>query len=114
MTLGLSPLYNDTPIKINIDDMWSNHSAIFGNTGSGKTYGVARVVQNLFTMPNYIPLIVLCSYLIILMNMTVHLALLTDIILILIISFLRLILIVIIIYLNFLFGFYQSMIMLIF
>ena len=55
MTLGLSPLYNDTPIKINIDDMWSNHSAIFGNTGSGKTYGVARVVQNLFTMPNYIP-----------------------------------------------------------
>ena len=38
MMLGLSPLYNDSPIKINIDDMWSNHSAIFGNTGSGKTY----------------------------------------------------------------------------
>jgi len=55
MILGLSPLYNDSPIKINIDDMWSNHSAIFGNTGSGKTYGVARLVQNLFTMPNYIP-----------------------------------------------------------
>ena len=55
MMLGLSPLYNDSPIKINIDDMWSNHSAIFGNTGSGKTYGVARLVQNLFTMPNYIP-----------------------------------------------------------
>ena len=55
MTLGLSPLYNDTPIKVNIDDMWSNHTAIFGNTGSGKTYGVARLVQNLFTMPNYIP-----------------------------------------------------------
>lgn len=55
MILGLSPLYNDSPIKINIDDMWSNHSAIFGNTGSGKTYGVARLVQNLFTMPNFIP-----------------------------------------------------------
>ena len=55
MMLGLSPLYNNSPVKINIDDMWSNHTAIFGNTGSGKTYGVARLVQNLFTMPNYIP-----------------------------------------------------------
>ena len=55
MMLGLSPLYNNSPIKVNVDAMWSNHSAIFGNTGSGKTYGVARLVQNLFTMPNYIP-----------------------------------------------------------
>ena len=55
MILGLSPLYNDYPIKINIDDMWSNHSAIFGNTGSGKTYGVSRLVQNLFNMKDKIP-----------------------------------------------------------
>ena len=55
MVLGLSPLYNDYPIKINIDDMWSNHSAIFGNTGSGKTYGVSRFVQNLFNIPDKIP-----------------------------------------------------------
>lgn len=55
MVLGLSPLYNDYPIKINIDDMWSNHSAIFGNTGSGKTYGVARYVQNLFNIQDKIP-----------------------------------------------------------
>ena len=55
MVLGLSPLYNDYPIKINIDAMWSNHSAIFGNTGSGKTYGVSRFVQNLFTIPDKIP-----------------------------------------------------------
>lgn len=55
MILGLSPLYNNYPIKINIDDMWSNHSAIFGNTGSGKTYGVARYVQNLFNIQDKIP-----------------------------------------------------------
>ena len=55
MILGLSPLYNDYPVKINIDDMWSNHNAIFGNTGSGKTYGVSRFVQNLFTIPDKIP-----------------------------------------------------------
>lgn len=55
MMLGVSPLYNDYPVRINIDDMWSNHNAIFGNTGSGKTYGVSRVVQNLFTIPDKIP-----------------------------------------------------------
>ena len=55
MILGLSPLYNNSPIKVNINDMWSNHTAIFGNTGSGKTYGVARIVQNLFSMQNFIP-----------------------------------------------------------
>ena len=54
MMLGISPLYN-YPVKIDIDDMFSNHSAIFGNTGSGKTYGVARLVQNLFVMKNKIP-----------------------------------------------------------
>ena len=55
MKLGLSPLYNNYPIRINIDKMFSNHSAIFGNTGSGKTYGVARLVQNLFTIKDKIP-----------------------------------------------------------
>ena len=55
MVLGLSPLYNDCSIKINIDDMWSNHNAFFGNTGSGKTYGMSRFVQNLFNMSDKIP-----------------------------------------------------------
>ena len=54
MMLGVSPLYNDYPVRVNIDDMWSNHNAIFGNTGSGKTYGVSRFVQNLFTIPGKI------------------------------------------------------------
>ena len=55
MPLGLSPLYNNYPIRVNIDSLFSNHSGIFGNTGSGKTYGVARLVQNLFTMKDKIP-----------------------------------------------------------
>ncbi len=55
MPLGLSPLYNNYLIRVNIDSLFSNHSAIFGNTGSGKTYGVARLVQNLFTMKDKIP-----------------------------------------------------------
>ena len=55
MPLGVSPLYNNYPIKINIDDMFSNHMAIFGNTGSGKTCGVARIVQNFFSMKDKVP-----------------------------------------------------------
>jgi len=55
MILGLSPLYNDMKINIDINDMFSNHTAILGNTGSGKTYGVARIYQNLFTRKDIIP-----------------------------------------------------------
>ena len=118
MMLGLSPLYNDSPIKINIDDMWSNHSAIFGNTGSGKTYGVARLVQNLFTMPNYIPfnsiIFIFNKKLIILMNMIVLLVVFLVIIIILITRCLVLILIRELIFLNYLYGYFLLMIMLIY
>lgn len=55
MILGLSPLYNNHPINIDINSMFSNHSAIFGNTGSGKTYGVARIYQSLFDRNDIIP-----------------------------------------------------------
>ena len=55
MILGVSPLYNSYPIKVNINEMFSNHMAIFGNTGSGKTCGVARIIQNFFNMKDKIP-----------------------------------------------------------
>ncbi|MBQ8219022.1 MAG: DUF87 domain-containing protein [Bacilli bacterium] len=55
MILGVSPLYNNYPIKVNINELFSNHMAIFGNTGSGKTCGVARIIQNFFNMPDKIP-----------------------------------------------------------
>ncbi len=55
MVLGVSPLYNNYPIKVNINEMFSNHMAIFGNTGSGKTCGVARIIQNFFNMKDKIP-----------------------------------------------------------
>lgn len=55
MLLGMSPLYNGLPIYANVNDLFSNHMAIFGNTGSGKSWGVARLIQNLFMSPTYIP-----------------------------------------------------------
>lgn len=45
---GKSIMYNQTPVNINVDDLFSNHLAIFGNTGSGKSYGVTKVLQSLF------------------------------------------------------------------
>ena len=53
--LGTSALYDNYPITVNINDFFSNHIAIFGNSGSGKSCGVARILQNIFSNPNYIP-----------------------------------------------------------
>ena len=53
--LGVSPLYNDKPIYVDINELCSNHLAIFGNTGSGKSYGVARFLQSLFYDKSFNP-----------------------------------------------------------
>src|SRR5690554_1571467 len=45
-------MYNGIPVNINIDALFSNHLAIFGNTGSGKSYGVTKILQSLFYDPN--------------------------------------------------------------
>jgi len=55
MMLGHSPLYDNCPIHVDINELFSNHMAIFGNTGSGKSCGVARLMQNLFSNPNFVP-----------------------------------------------------------
>lgn len=48
MELGQSPLYDNTKIYLNVNNFFSNHFAIFGNTGSGKSCGVSRLFQNMF------------------------------------------------------------------
>lgn len=55
MMLGMSPLYDDCPIYVNVNDLFSNHMAIFGNTGSGKSWGLARLLQNVFENQNIVP-----------------------------------------------------------
>ena len=52
LTLGVSPLYKDYPVKVDLNDLFSNHAAIFGNSGSGKTYGICRIIQNLMSLPS--------------------------------------------------------------
>ncbi|MDD2181369.1 MAG: ATP-binding protein [Bacilli bacterium] len=53
--LGYSPLYDDYPIHIDVNELFSNHLSIFGNSGSGKSYGVARILQNIFLNKNVVP-----------------------------------------------------------
>lgn len=55
MVLGMSPLYDDCQIRVDINDLFSNHMAIFGNTGSGKSCGVARLLQNVFSRSKILP-----------------------------------------------------------
>ena len=55
ISLGVSPLYENCPLNVSVDEFFSNHSAIFGNTGSGKTYGICRIIQNIFPDSGIIP-----------------------------------------------------------
>lgn len=45
---GFLPQYNNYPYRVNIDELFGHHIAIFGNTGSGKSYGLASIFQSLF------------------------------------------------------------------
>lgn len=53
--IGRLMQYNGYQIFAKVNDLFSNHFAILGNTGSGKSHGLARIVQNLFTNPNSAP-----------------------------------------------------------
>lgn len=46
--LGESAIYEGIKVGVPINDFFSNHFAIFGSTGSGKSCSVARIIQNLF------------------------------------------------------------------
>ena len=46
--LGKSVTYEKFNINMNLNDFFSNHFAILGNSGSGKSCGVARILQNIF------------------------------------------------------------------
>lgn len=53
--IGTSPIYNGIKIGANINQFFSNHFAILGSTGSGKSCGVARLIQNIFDRKSYVP-----------------------------------------------------------
>ena len=52
--IGKSSIYKDYNVCVKINDLFANHMAIFGNTGSGKSWGVSRLVQNMFSNPKMV------------------------------------------------------------
>ncbi len=52
--IGNNPIYEKVRIGANMNALFSHHFAILGSSGSGKSSGFARVIQNLFTIPNYL------------------------------------------------------------
>ena len=50
--LGESATYKNFKVCPNINEMFANHLCIFGNSGSGKSCGVARIIQNIFYSSN--------------------------------------------------------------
>lgn len=50
--LGKSAIYKDYNVCPNINDLFANHLCIYGNSGSGKSCGVSRIVQNIMSNKN--------------------------------------------------------------
>lgn len=55
LNIGNSYIYENFKVTVNINELLSNHFAILGNTGSGKSCGVARLIQNIFDFEKDIP-----------------------------------------------------------
>lgn len=55
IALGTSSVYANYKINVEVNPFFSNHFAILGNTGSGKSCTFARIIQNIFTTSKYLP-----------------------------------------------------------
>jgi len=50
--IGTSVVFDNYPVKVRIDEFFGGHSAILGNTGSGKSCTVASAVQSVLSKPD--------------------------------------------------------------
>ena len=50
--IGTSSIYEGVKIAFNINSFFANHFSIFGSTGSGKSWGVAHLIQSIFNKQN--------------------------------------------------------------
>jgi len=48
LSIGTSTIFPDYEVKIDIDKFFSGHSAILGNTGSGKSCTISSMLQSIF------------------------------------------------------------------
>ena len=55
IVLGKSYVYPNYNLKLDIGNFFSNHFAILGNSGSGKSYSVAKILQSVFYQCRSLP-----------------------------------------------------------
>ena len=48
ISVGSSVIYKDYRISLDVNAFFSNHFAIFGNSGSGKSYSTSKILQSIF------------------------------------------------------------------
>ena len=48
INMGTSVIYRNYGISLDVNSFFSNHFAILGNSGSGKSYSTSRIIQNIF------------------------------------------------------------------
>ena len=48
ISMGLSNVYKDYVISLDINAFFSNHFAILGNSGAGKSYSTSNIIQRIF------------------------------------------------------------------
>lgn len=52
ISMGTSVIYNNYHISLDLNAFFSNHFAVLGNSGSGKSYSISRILQNVFYEAN--------------------------------------------------------------
>lgn len=53
LSIGRSAVFHDYEIKIDIDSFFGSHSAVLGNTGSGKSCTISAILQRLYEKQNH-------------------------------------------------------------
>lgn len=53
LSIGKSTIFPDYDVKIDIDKFFGGHSAVLGNTGSGKSCTISSMIQRLFQFREY-------------------------------------------------------------
>ncbi len=53
LEIGKSAIFQDYDIKLNVDKFFGGHSAVLGNTGSGKSCTISSMVQTLFKKKDF-------------------------------------------------------------
>lgn len=53
ISIGISSIFKDYEVKADVDKFFGSHSAVLGNTGSGKSCTISSILQSVYKKQNY-------------------------------------------------------------